>query len=235
MAKSKYPYLNKIHREIQELCGAHPVDGLIGRDTEAAVKKVLEGYDGNDILGYLADLPHREVEKAPELFVPGISTTESRGLKEELPVWLTVARAYLGLEEIKGEKHNPEILQFWKKCHLPFETDETPWCAGFVGGVLEQCGIQSTRSGLARSYMQWGEECEPKVGAIAVFWRGKKNAATGHVAFVADYNEDSRFVQVLGGNQGDRVCIKGYLKSKLLGYRWPKGISSVKPEQHYGK
>lgn len=68
------------------------------------------------------------------------------------PVWLRIARGYLGQREIVGRKHNPLILRWWQRIRAPFTDDETPWCAGFVGGVLEEAGIKSSRSAAARSY-----------------------------------------------------------------------------------
>lgn len=219
MAKSKYKHLNRVIREIQENCGMQSIDGLIGRDTEAAVAKALADYDGNDVLGYLADLPHKIVEQSEELDIPILKKT-SGVFDQSHPEWYSVAHAYIGLEEIKGAEHNEEIIEFWKLCKLPFRTDETPWCAGFVGGVLEKCGIQSTRSGLARSYLEWGKNIgEARIGAIVVFWRIKRYSGHGHVGFVAGYPSGG-FVPTLGGNQGNRVCIKPYPESRVLGYRW---------------
>ena len=215
MARSKYPALNRCIREIQENTGITDVDGLIGPATELAVAKALADYDGNDVLGYIADLPHKLVEQADELPVVKVGS-QAR--------WLVVAKRYLGLAEIKGGKHNAKILQFWKRCHLPFRDDETPWCAGFVGGVLEECGIRSTRSGMARSYLRWGEPCEPEPGAVVVYWRGAIDSPSGHVGLIASPVVGA-FIPTLGGNQGDRVCIKNYPASRALGFRKPKGES----------
>lgn len=219
MARSKYPNLNRVIREVQENCGMTSIDGLIGQNTEAAVAKALDGYDGNDVLGYLADLPHKIVEQSLELKIPLLKPT-SGVFDQSHPDWYSVAHAYIGLEEIVGDNHNEEILEFWRLCHLPFKTDETPWCAGFVGGVLEKCGIRSSRSGLARSYLKWGKSLEnPRIGAIVVFWRVARYSTSGHVGFVAGA-PDGGFVPTLGGNQGNKVCIKPYPASRVLGYRW---------------
>ena len=212
MARSKYPHLNRLLKEVQEITGVKPVDGLIGPNTEGALAKALEHYDGNDVIGYLSDHVHREVERAPSVS-PEYSSSD--------PHWLDVARSYLGLEEIVGSKHNEQILDFWSRCGLPFRDDETPWCAGFVGGVLEQCGIRSSRSGLARSYLKWGKKCEVIVpGAIVVFWRGHVDAPTGHVGFLAS-PPTATLIPCLGGNQGNKVCVKRYPRARVLDYRWP--------------
>ena len=219
MAVSKYPSLNRLLVEVQELIGAKPLDGLIGPTTERLLAKALDGYDGNDVLGYLADRPHRQVEQSAELDIPIINPSMVK-LAVDHPTWYSVAHAFIGLEEIVGSDHNEQILEFWDLCKLPFRDDETPWCAGFVGGVLEKCGIRSTRSGMARSYLKWGKPIDgPKVGAVVVFWRGARYSTSGHVGFCAGL-EDGGFIPTLGGNQGNKVCIKPYPKSRVLGYRW---------------
>ena len=219
MAVSKYPALNRVIREIQENTGVDNIDGLIGRNTEEHVARALSKYDGNNVLEYLADLAHHEAAASPELNIP-ILKTDMNEVTTDHPPWHSIAHAYIGLEEIKGSHHAEEILEFWKLCRLNFKTDETPWCAGFVGGVLEKSGLRSTRSGLARSYLDWGSECEHKIGAVVVYWRISKSSGSGHVGFVAGDINNGR-IPTLGGNQGDKVCIKGYPANRLLGYRWP--------------
>lgn len=137
------------------------------------------------------------------------------------PKWLTLARTYIGVQEIKGSQHNPFILELWKSAKLGgIKNDETPWCAGFVGGVLEQSGIRSARADNARSYLAWGGKLEmPTVGCIVVFERGPDS---GHVGFVVG-RDSNRNLMVLGGNQGDMVKISSFNVYRVLGYRWPAG------------
>lgn len=137
------------------------------------------------------------------------------------PRWLTLGRGYLGLREIKGGRHSPEILRFWTLIRAPFTDDETPWCAGFVGGVLERAGFRSSRSAAARSYLKWGIALEsPVPGCVVVFWRGTPSSGSGHVAFVVGRDERGRLL-CLGGNQGDAVTIAPFERRRVLGYRWP--------------
>lgn len=71
--------------------------------------------------------------------------------------WVDEARRHIGLTEIKGPQHNPEIVAMWKAIKRGgIRDDETPWCAAFVGACLERVGIQSTRFEGARSYASWG-------------------------------------------------------------------------------
>jgi len=134
--------------------------------------------------------------------------------------WIEKARANIGETEIKGSQHNPLILQWWHEVKRGgITTDEVPWCAAFVGAMLEESGIQSTRFESAASYANWGIELqEPIYGCVVVFTRN----GGGHVGFVVGQTEDGRLL-VLGGNQGDMVCIKAFPTDRVLAYRWPEG------------
>lgn len=133
--------------------------------------------------------------------------------------WIAEARKHIGLTETKGAEHNPEILQFWKDIKRGgLKSDEIPWCAGFVGAMLERAGIKSTRFEGARSYLTWGKPIpDPAYGCIVVFSRD----GGGHVGFVV--GRDDSGIQVLGGNQSDAVNIKTFPLTRATGYRWPEG------------
>lgn len=143
------------------------------------------------------------------------------------PAWLLCARKELGLKEIKGPQHNPRILEMWKKIRRSgIKDDETPWCAAFVGACLETVGIMSTRYESAKSYLSWGQELHsPELGCIVVFTR----EGGGHVGFVVGKDEAGRLL-VLGGNQGDQVCIRAFDVSRVSGFRWPSGVPLPSPE-----
>jgi uncharacterized protein (TIGR02594 family) len=136
---------------------------------------------------------------------------------------ITIARSYLGTEELKGSADNPKIMEMYRTVgHTQVEHDEVAWCAAFVGHCLEKVGIASTRKLNARSYLTWGEKVagleQAKEGDIVVFTRGT-SAATGHVAFFLKATGSQ--VEVLGGNQSDGVTVARYAKSRLLGIRRP--------------
>lgn len=124
------------------------------------------------------------------------------------------AKSQMGLHELAGKAHNKQILEFHKRTSLRAVDDETPWCSSFACWVVEECGVESTKSAAARSWMKWGIQLGKGVmGCIVVFSRKGGN----HVAFY--HSEDANFIYTLGGNQGDRVCISAYRKDRLLGYR----------------
>lgn len=136
------------------------------------------------------------------------------------PAWMDHAWAEIGQREVSGANDNPRILDFYREVGHPDAThDEIAWCAAFVGASLQRAGHDSTRSLLARSYLNWGQTIATgRLGAIAVFSRGGDPSA-GHVAFYLD--SDSSRIFVLGGNQGDAVSVTAMPRDQLLGLRWP--------------
>ncbi len=149
-------------------------------------------------------------------------------MPDQIPSWLAAARRNIGQAEVPGSKHNPLILRWWKAIRAPFVDDETPWCAAFVGGLLEEQGIQSSRAASARSYLQWGQPLVmPALGAVAVFAR-PPSPWTGHVGFVNGVTPEGNLL-ILGGNQGNRVRVDPFSEDRLLGLRWPLGVPLPDP------
>ncbi|MBP8813412.1 MAG: TIGR02594 family protein [Laribacter sp.] len=134
--------------------------------------------------------------------------------------WIDEGKKLVGLKEVKGAKHAPEILQMWRDIKRSgIKDDETPWCAAFVGAMLERAGIKSSRFESARSYLDWGVPlAAPAVGCVVVFAR----SGGGHVGFVVGQDNTGNLL-VLGGNQADAVSVAAFPLSRVLGYRWPAG------------
>jgi uncharacterized protein (TIGR02594 family) len=190
--------------------GRAGIDGDFGRDTEAAVK-AFQRAAGRKPSGVADDALLAALR---QIGTPPLAPEAGRGE----PRWLAAARRHLGEREVAGRRHNPLILRWWMLIRAPFTDDETPWCAGFVGGVLEECGIRSSRSAAARSYLRWGMVLPaPRLGCIVVFERGPR---FGHVGFVAGTSRAGHLM-VLGGNQGDAVSIAPFARGRVLGFRWP--------------
>lgn len=101
------------------------------------------------------------------------------------------------------------------------------WCADFVNATLNKAGQKGTDSGMARSFLQWGQQvAAPQKGDVAVFSRGDPNGPSGHVGFFDSVNPDGT-IKVLGGNQSDSVSYGNYPADRLLGYR--RGGDSMVP------
>lgn len=132
---------------------------------------------------------------------------------------IATARKELGVAELPGGAHNPRILEYFKRTSYKAATDEEAWCSAFVSWVLEECGLSSTKSAWARSYLTWGARIiNPVEGCIVVLSRGA-DRAQGHVGFYVGEDESNIFV--LGGNQGNAVKIAAYPKTRFLDYRRP--------------
>ncbi len=136
------------------------------------------------------------------------------------PAWLERAWAELGTTEGPGNQDNPRVVAYYRDAgHPGVEHDAVAWCAAFVGAVLARSGQQSTRSLMARSYLQFGEPVENfRLGAVAVLTRGN-DPALGHVGFLV--GESGETVYLLGGNQSDAVTVSAFERSRLLALRWP--------------
>lgn len=142
--------------------------------------------------------------------------------------WYDIAKKKLGLKEIPGSKHNPEIVKMYADVgHAWVKDDETAWCAAFVGSTLKESGYPYLKSLTARDYLKYGISLKtPKEGAIAVLWRGKPTGWQGHVGFVSRFNDKS--VWLVGGNQNNQVNETKFSIDKVLGYRWPNETQAQK-------
>lgn len=141
-----------------------------------------------------------------------------------------MAEKEIGVTSDVNGSVNPRVLSYFKDINAQYVPgDDQVWCAAFVGAILEMCGIQSTKSLSARSYLNWGEATtSPVQGDVVVFWRDSIQSANGHVSFF--HHEDENTVYCLGGNQGSGVVdIEGYPKTRVLGYR--SAIKTSAPQE----
>lgn len=149
---------------------------------------------------------------------------------------LIKAHSQLGVKEGSGSLNNPQVVEYLafggSTSNTAKYADSTPWCAGFVGWVLERAGLGSTNSLMARSYEKWGvsSKADPLPGDIVTFWRGSLSAGTGHVAFFI--KKMGAYVYVLGGNQSDEVNIARYSMERMTDIRRSsKAIQYTKAER----
>ncbi len=143
------------------------------------------------------------------------------------PIWLTAARADIGLKEIPGPKSNLKIIGWaiklggWIKAAVT--SDETPWCALWTAHIFQDTIPLLKRPAnplSAAAWASWGIKlAKPALGAVLVF----KRPGGGHVGFYE--GEDATCFFVLGGNQGDAVNVVRIEKNRLVpgGIRWPAG------------
>lgn len=148
----------------------------------------------------------------------------SGGMNSE-PRWLTIARGYIGVREIKGPKHNPTIMGWLNRLGSWVQDDETPWCGTFAAAVMQEAGLPyPVRYLAARSWATYGSNLRTThlaPGAILVFSRPGL-PGSGHVGFYDGETETA--YRVLGANQSDSVNNSAFIaKTRLIAARWPKG------------
>jgi len=139
--------------------------------------------------------------------------------------WYAVAVKELGVHEQPGADNNKRVQEYFAATSLgPHTPDSVPWCSAFVNWCFNQCEIVGTDSAAARSWLAWGVPLlRPRVGCVIIFSRPLGGPASGHVGFLARVpTATAANVDVLGGNQGDRVCVAPYPTSRILGWRWPE-------------
>ncbi|HZS64903.1 MAG TPA: TIGR02594 family protein [Xanthobacteraceae bacterium] len=98
------------------------------------------------------------------------------------------------------------------------------WCADFMNYVLKHVGLNATGSRAARSFLKYGQKIdEPRVGAIAIFSRGRDG---GHVGIVRGTDGNGNPI-VISGNYADRVAEAVYPKSRVLAYVVPRELPAA--------
>lgn len=132
------------------------------------------------------------------------------------PKWITRARKEVGQAEVNGPGSNPRIVEYHTFTTYNATSDEVPWCSSFVCWVFEKEGIPSTRSAAAMSWLKWGKAIrKPVLGCVVVL----KRPGGHHVGFYLGETPDK--IDLLGGNQNNRVCVRSFPKDLVLGYRLP--------------
>lgn len=132
---------------------------------------------------------------------------------------IEIALTQIGIKEITGRQHNPEVLKYFRDIgHAWVKDDETAWCSAFVNWVCMKAGLDRSKKLNARSWLSVGNVItKPRLGDVVIFWRESRTSWKGHVAFFI--RETPNWIYVLGGNQNNQVKISAYPKHRLLEYR----------------
>lgn len=145
------------------------------------------------------------------------------GPQPDVPRWLAVAIGELGVAEVPGRETNARILEYWQAVvtRAPGGVhDETPWCSAFLNWAMVQAGLTGTGSALARSWVKWGRNTQPRLGSVVVL-PGKADWQ-GHVGlYMGRGDSPAAPIMLLGGNQDDSVRVKPYAALPLA-WRWPE-------------
>lgn len=148
------------------------------------------------------------------------------------PNWLLEAYQALGVAEVPGVKTSPVIARWLRRLNAWWFEDETPWCGVFVAHCLARFDFAVPQYWMrARAWLDWGIPLmRPVVGCVVVFER----TGGGHVGFVVGQDANGRLL-VLGGNQGNKVSIAPFDRSRVLGYRWTDSQKSPAPPLFEGE
>ena len=138
--------------------------------------------------------------------------------------WMDLAWAELGVAETSGAAATPAIRDYFRDAgHADVTSDETAWCAAFMGAILQRAGIKPTGSLLARSYASFGAPSHLRPGAIVVLSR-TADPTFGHVGFCVAH--DDKTVTLIGGNQSNRVTAQQFERARVVAVRWPEVIDA---------
>lgn len=139
--------------------------------------------------------------------------------------WLEIAEREVGVTEKSGKATNARITEYFAVAgHREVKDDETAWCSAFVNYCMEKAGQKGTLSLAARSWLRWGKHCEPTPGCIMVWKRGS-STWEGHVNILKEILPKGGYLCV-GGNQGNQVSERTFLKKNLLDSRWPSTMGT---------
>lgn len=131
-----------------------------------------------------------------------------------------IARDELGVKESFGKKDNPRVVEYHATTSAKRTPDSVAWCSSFVNWCVVEAGGIGTGRRLARSWLKWGVPVElsaARPGDVVVLWRDSLASVKGHVGFFVRRDADQ--VILLGGNQANSVCERGYPASRVLGVR----------------
>jgi len=139
-----------------------------------------------------------------------------------------IAQRFVGSEEVGGSIDNPQIMAMLKLDNDWPENDEVPWCSAFTNYVCWLLRLPRSKNLRARSWLAIGRgiQLDDAIAGfdVVVLKRGKGSQpgpevleAPGHVGFYA--GRFGEYVEVLGGNQSDRVKISRYHAKRILGVR----------------
>lgn len=133
----------------------------------------------------------------------------------------SIALSQIGIREIVGSKHNPEVLKYFSEIgHEWVKDDETAWCSAFWNWVVSKAGKKGSGKLNARSWLDTGVAVsleDAQIGDTVVLWRKSPKDWRGHVGGYVRH--DKNFIYLLGGNQSNSVSIRAYPRHRLLSIR----------------
>ncbi|MBO6814558.1 MAG: hypothetical protein JJ891_06845 [Rhizobiaceae bacterium] len=192
-----------------------------GQPAEAALREqISDDYAGG------IEVPLRAGVDFDRDSVARASNAATRGAK-----LMDIADDFLGYSE-RDPQQAKVVAAFMRKAggaSKNLDPAKTAWCAAFVNGVLAANGHSGTNALNARSFLNWGEDVtsKPTQGDVVVLWRESRSSWKGHVGLYHGTVtiRGKKYVELLGGNQNDKVSIARYPADRVLGVRRPKDMA----------
>ena len=120
--------------------------------------------------------------------------------------------------EFPGEHANSRIVEYHSHTSLKASSDEVAWCSAFMNYCMDKAGLKGTNLANAKSWLDWGVPATlDDIHCVVVLWRDTPSSPSGHVAILLGKTDDKVFL--LGGNQDNKVCVKAYPRSRVIGCR----------------
>jgi uncharacterized protein (TIGR02594 family) len=135
--------------------------------------------------------------------------------------WMKTVLMEIGQSEINGQA-NKYFRDIWPKS--TYDVRNTAWCAAFACWCLNVWVDEKPKFLAAREFLKFGDKVVSGTpyGSIVVFSRKGTQLWQGHVGFCVSRNNSGSVVEVVGGNQDGRVQQSQYLRSRIVGVRWPR-------------
>lgn len=145
------------------------------------------------------------------------------------PIWLSVGRAFVGIQEQPGPESNPVIIRWARdlNCPLWYSNDDQAWCSVWMNRILMAVQLPVAGTGFAllraQTFEGYGAPVlDAVLGTVLVFNRPGGYHVGMYVAETAD------MYRVLGGNQNNGVSLAWLQKERCTAKRWPEGKDSSK-------
>jgi uncharacterized protein (TIGR02594 family) len=131
-----------------------------------------------------------------------------------------------------SEADTPEVIKsYFDATDLGHQNKILAWCGAFAAHCMKESGSDKAAASIPKdaaaavNWMNWGTALpiraeEVPQGAVVVLAPAPGTDSTGHVAFCVQFLDDGKSIQLLGGNQRDRVQRSTYPASRIRAIRW---------------
>lgn len=116
----------------------------------------------------------------------------------------------------------------------------TPWCGAFAAFCMSKSRMPvPSGAAAARNWKNWGiglplASTDIPRGAVVVLSPPQDGTGgTGHVAFFNQFTSDGKMVELLGGNQGNKLQRTSFAVSKIAAIRWIDSSPTTSAEQFH--